>query len=176
MTPIHTRAAGFTLLELMTGITVLGVLLAVGVPSFNNLIRNNRIAAQTNVIVGALNFARGQTGTRGVPVTMCAANQDLTGCANLTSWTNGWIVFTDRTGAGVLNTGEEILQTGRLGPGFNLNVSGNSVRFGIGATPTTPLNFTLAPTDTGVCATTGRRLLAVSNTGRITTTKTTTCS
>ncbi len=55
-------AKGFTLLELMTAIAVMAVLLSVGVPSFVQIIRNNRITAQTNELVSALNIRAQRVG------------------------------------------------------------------------------------------------------------------
>jgi type IV fimbrial biogenesis protein FimT len=56
---------GFTLLELMVAIAVLAILATVGVPSFNELIQNNRVTTQTNELVSALNFARTEAIKRG---------------------------------------------------------------------------------------------------------------
>src|SRR5690606_8981645 len=54
------NAVGFTLLELLTAIAVLGVLLAIGVPAFTETIRTNRLAAQANDVVQALSMARSE--------------------------------------------------------------------------------------------------------------------
>ena len=77
----HTATAnGFTLLELMTAIAVMAVLLSVGVPSFIQIVRNNRITAQTNEMVAALNIARSESIKRGIPVSVCSST-DGTSCA-----------------------------------------------------------------------------------------------
>ena len=49
---------GFTLIELLIAIAILAVLLGVGVPSFQETIRTNRVASITNDVVAALQFAR----------------------------------------------------------------------------------------------------------------------
>ncbi|MBL8268257.1 GspH/FimT family pseudopilin [Steroidobacter sp.] len=174
MQPTHTRAAGFTIIELMITVAVASILLAIGVPAFNDIIRNSRIATQTNTLVGALNYARGESAVRGMPISICAANNDRTGCqSGATSWVNGWVIFTDRSGtAGVVDApGDEVLQTG-LGPvAFTITTTANFVRFGVGTTPSTARVLTVTPIDTNACATTGRRLVDVSLTGRITTSK-----
>ena len=54
------RQRGFTLLELMVTVTVLGVLLGLAVPSFTAAMRNNRIVSQNNEFIGALNYARSE--------------------------------------------------------------------------------------------------------------------
>lgn len=173
MQPTHTRAAGFTIIELMITVAVASILLAIGVPAFNDIIRNNRIATQTNALVGALNYARGESAVRGTPISICASNSAQTGCqTGVTSWTNGWVIFTDRSGTvGVLDGTDELLQTS-LGPvAFTITTTTNFVRFGVGTTPSTARVFTVTPIDTNACVATGRRLVDVSLTGRVTTSK-----
>lgn len=171
------HSAGFTILELMVAVSVLGILLGIGVPALGNLIRNNRIAEQANAVVGALNYARGETATRGVPVTICAARDaGRTQCDDAaTNWANGWITFTDRTGTvGTLDGTDEVLQTGDAPNGaFTLSTTASFVRFGVGATPTTDRTFTIAPTNTSFCASTGQRQITVTRTGRVNTSKST---
>jgi type IV fimbrial biogenesis protein FimT len=101
---------GFNLIELMVGIAVLGVLLGVGVPSFTEMLRNNRLATQSNELVGALNFARSESLKRGIRVSACPANGNV--CSGGTDWNAGILVFTDDIGtAGVLDApGDELLQ------------------------------------------------------------------
>ena len=175
----HPKQNGFTIIELMVTITVLGVLLGIGVPAFSNLIRNNRLATQANAIVGALNYARGEAATRGLPITVCAAsNATQTACSNnAADWANGWLVFTDRTGTpGVVDGTDVVLQTGSgLAGGFSLNTTASFVRFGAGPQPGTDLTFTIRPVDSSYCASTGQRRVAISRTGRINTSKST-CS
>lgn len=110
------QARGFTIIELMVAVAVLGVLLAIAVPTFSEIIRNNRTAAQANALVGALTIARNEAAKRGLPITLCAATADQTGCAGDTvgDWDNGWLVFVDSNGtAGTLDTasGDALLQT-----------------------------------------------------------------
>lgn len=98
MTTLSTRdfapakERGFTLLELMTALTVLAVLLAVGVPSFSDIARNNRSAANSNELVSAFAIARSEAIRRGARVTVCPS-EDGEQCTN--SWGAGWIVFSD---------------------------------------------------------------------------------
>ena len=181
MKPTHPTAAGFTIIELMVTIAVLSVLLGIGVPAFQNMIRNNRIATQANAVVTALNYARGETATRGVPVSICAVRagtQDSTTpvCdGNAAGWANGWVIFTDRSGdPGVIDGSDVVLQTGS-GPtgGFALETTASFIRFGVGAQQTTEVTFNLRPLDSSFCTATGRREISISLTGRINTSKST---
>lgn len=108
--PAMKDQAGITLLELMVAITVLAVLLGVGVPSFNSVVRNNRLATQANEFVTALNFARSEAGKRGLPVSVCASSDGATCEAGAPDWETGWIVFTDTATAGELDGTDELLQ------------------------------------------------------------------
>ena len=48
------KQTGFSLLELMATVAVGGILLAIGLPSFVNLIKSNRLTTQTNSVLTAL--------------------------------------------------------------------------------------------------------------------------
>mgnify|MGYP001546341664 CR=1 FL=1 len=52
------RAAGMTLLELLTVLAVAAVLLTIAVPSFVSLTQTNRVAGEINALSGDLQFAR----------------------------------------------------------------------------------------------------------------------
>ncbi|HEY4365986.1 MAG TPA: GspH/FimT family pseudopilin [Steroidobacteraceae bacterium] len=108
----YRSVGGFTLLELMTAVAILGILLAIGVPAFTETMNANRLAATTNEMVTALSVARSEASKRGIAVTVCAANAAQDGCSGAASWNDGWIVFTDDAGtAGRYDNGsDELLQ------------------------------------------------------------------
>jgi type IV fimbrial biogenesis protein FimT len=119
--------SGFTLFELLTTIAVLGILLAVGVPSFSSIIRNNRIAAATNDLVTALTFARSEAMKRGDMVTTCPS-EDQAACAGSNDWSTGWIVFVDRNLDGARDVDEPLLQVW-LGVGADLQLDSDPLQF-----------------------------------------------
>ena len=89
---------GFTLIELLVTISVLAIVLSLAIPSFQDMIRRNRLASETNNLVSALAIARSEAIKRGGVVTICkTSNPDATSpnCAVGASWENGLIVFTD---------------------------------------------------------------------------------
>jgi type IV fimbrial biogenesis protein FimT len=90
--------AAFTLMELMVALSVMGILCAFAVPSFRQYTRDSRAAAAHNDLVTAFNLARSETLRRGVPIGVCASS-DGAECSGSDDWSNGWIVFTDATGA-----------------------------------------------------------------------------
>ncbi len=74
---------GFTLIELMVAVAVVGVVVAIGMPSFGELLKNNRIATQANAIIASLQQARSETINRGTSVRI----EPLVAG---TDWSAGW--------------------------------------------------------------------------------------
>jgi type IV fimbrial biogenesis protein FimT len=90
---------------------VLAILLGLGVPAYNDTIRNNQIAASSADLMSALSLARNEAMKRGLRVSVCPAN-NADACTAGTDWSNGWIVFEDNFGAsGVMNDGDMPLQS-----------------------------------------------------------------
>ena len=72
ITPVR-RQRGFTLMEVMVSIAVLGVLTATAVPSSTNMINRNRLASQSNELLSAIQFARIEAIRSNARVTFCGA-------------------------------------------------------------------------------------------------------
>ncbi|QNK70156.1 GspH/FimT family pseudopilin [Variovorax sp. PAMC26660] len=108
--PSAGRMRGVTLVELLVVVSIIGVLLAWAVPSFNLMIQRNRMASESNGFVGDLQFARAEAIKRGQPVTLCPANATSTACANSATWSTGWIVFNDPNGNQTVDAGEVVLR------------------------------------------------------------------
>jgi type IV fimbrial biogenesis protein FimT len=109
MTYAHERNRGFTLIELMFAIAIFAVLLGFAIPAFRDTVQNNRLVAQNNEFVTALNFARSEALRRAGPVTVCASDNG-TDCSGDTDWSTGWIVFADLNADGDLAAPEVALQ------------------------------------------------------------------
>lgn len=99
--------SGFTLIELMVTVSVAGVLLAIAVPSFNQLIVTNRLTAQANEFVAAINFARSEAIKRNARLVLCREGAPDTCATQAGNWTS-WIVIPAAGGTvvrrGVVNT------------------------------------------------------------------------
>jgi type IV fimbrial biogenesis protein FimT len=89
------RGKGFTLVELLITIVVISVLLATGVPAFLDFIKNNRLTAQTNELVSAIQLARSEAVKRGTNTIVCASSNGTSCSDNKDDWDKGWIVFSD---------------------------------------------------------------------------------
>ncbi len=92
---------GFTLVELMVTVAVGVILLTLAVPGFQDMIRNNRMATQTNEFVTALNLARSEAVKRGVRVTVCKSSNGDDCDTSASGWEQGWMVFADGDNDGV---------------------------------------------------------------------------
>jgi type IV fimbrial biogenesis protein FimT len=88
------KQRGFTLLELMTTISVVALLVSIGLPSMTSVVRSNRIVADTNELVATIYMARSEAMNDVVQVTICKSS-DQVNCDNGASWQDGWIVFAD---------------------------------------------------------------------------------
>lgn len=115
---------GFTIIELMLTILIVSIVAAFGVPGFQETIRNNRLASQTNSLLGTLNFARSEAAKLGnTTVTICGSSNQ-TAC-NTSNWESGWIIFRDTDADGAVDTGEQILRVQEALTGGNtLRTSG----------------------------------------------------
>ena len=67
---------GFTLIELIVTVSVLAIVLAVGVPSFQNVVKNSRITGQTNDFLTAVNYARSEAVKNGETLILCASEDE----------------------------------------------------------------------------------------------------
>ena len=98
------RYNGFTLIELMIALLVVGILLLVAAPAMVDLIRDNRMLSQVYAMRASLNKARSKALSERTFVTFCRSN-DGANCGNPASvgWNEGYIAFTDDNGDGVVN-------------------------------------------------------------------------
>jgi type IV fimbrial biogenesis protein FimT len=90
------REQGFTILELMVTLLVIGIVLGFGVPNFMEFQRNNAITAAANDLVSAVLLARTEAVKRSASVTLCAspnATAPVPACG--VGPNTGYIVFVD---------------------------------------------------------------------------------
>ena len=91
---------GFTLIELVITLLIAAILVTVGIPSFQSIIRTNLGTAIANEALTAINYARVEAIKRGLSVSVCSSNNGLS-CAGSTDWATGYIVFADINADGV---------------------------------------------------------------------------
>ena len=89
------KIKGFTLVELLITIVVLTILLATGIPSMMDFVKNNRLTAQANDLIIAVQLARSEGLKRGSGTTLCASTNQTSCNVTNKDWKSGWIVFSD---------------------------------------------------------------------------------
>lgn len=167
---------GFTIIELMMALVVLGVLLTIAVPSFLQLLRSTRLTRQINDLVADISLARSEAGARRTNVSICIATAANTCATGGSDWSGQRIIFTDPNANGTVDTGEAVIRaTPALDGGSVLTAAGFSstryVTFRPFGAATSAGTFTLCiPGDAN------GRSLSLAVTGRSLVTKISTCS
>ncbi|WP_421189491.1 type IVa pilus pseudopilin TppE [Aeromonas enteropelogenes] len=113
--------SGFSLVELMVTIALVSLLLTLGVPSFNSLLRSMTLNTQANNFVAAINLARSEAIRRNAAVTLSASAENLT----QHHWEAGWQIWVDGNGNGRLDNDELLrdfpdMETGTLSSNTSL--------------------------------------------------------
>jgi type IV fimbrial biogenesis protein FimT len=125
-TPRRRRRSGFTFLELLITMTIVSILLAIGVPSFQYVTSANRASGEINGLLGDLQFARGEAIKEGQTVTVCAST-DGASCSVSTSWNTGWIVFSDAKPLGTIEGTDVILKVQRAFSGTDTLTANHTI-------------------------------------------------
>lgn len=100
------RAHGFTLIELMVVIAIMGVLMAIGVPGIRTLLNTQKMKSATFELVATTMLARSEaikwSGASSASISVVAASSNFS---------NGWcIVFTSTTTCSISAPGDGVMQ------------------------------------------------------------------
>lgn len=99
---------GFTLLELMVTLTIVGIVAAIAVPSMSTMVNNSRAERITELFELDLQFARSHAISRGDTVRISARNGDIA---------NGWQIVAE-------GSGDTLRQRGALDDGVTITSAG----------------------------------------------------
>lgn len=84
---------GFSLVEMMVVVSILGILAAIGMPSYQQMISSTRILNEINDLRGHLEYARSEALKRGQTVVVCPSSDGSSCDTTSQNWEKGWIVF-----------------------------------------------------------------------------------
>lgn len=106
------KQQGFSLLELLTVVTVMSILAAVALPAFAHLIRSNRIVSASNSLLSMLMLARSEAIKRHAQITLCKS-KDGASCSSSSevAWSEGIIIFVDSNTDRELDGTETVIRT-----------------------------------------------------------------
>lgn len=104
------KTNGFTIVELMVVISIIGVLALIASPSFVAIKRNSELTSATNNLMAAINTARSEAMKRG----MNAVVAPTTG----TDWNTGITIFVDKNGDNIFNAGDDLVTQTAILPSY----------------------------------------------------------
>lgn len=107
-------ALGFSLLELLVSVALLGVLLATATPSFANIIERSKLRATSLKVSESLALARSAAVSQNRIVLLCHFDQQRNCIASNKRnkpWEHGWQIFTDLNENNEFDGNDTILAT-----------------------------------------------------------------
>jgi len=85
----QSRQSAFTLMELLITVVVVGILLGLAVPSMQEILRNNRMQAESQRLFTILKQARNNAIVTNTPSFVCRSNRALNNAGNIACRTGG---------------------------------------------------------------------------------------
>ena len=137
----HTRAGGFTLIELMIAIAIAGILTALALPAFTRLLKNNCMTATANNLVTSLQLAKSEAVKRRRTVTVAAINAN----DDKNEWgAAGWRVTGPDIKSALTTLPTETIREVTLGCGsdyISIDGTGGAQKTGSGASASASISY-----------------------------------
>jgi type IV fimbrial biogenesis protein FimT len=118
---INNLPRGFTLIEIVVCVAILGILIAIAMPSFNNTIKRYRINAIRDELTASMQFARSEAIRRGTQIIIARNTSNCVfNVPDSQDWHCGWRLVVDSNNNGTVNATEEVIQNTGLSNGYML--------------------------------------------------------
>ncbi len=104
----------------MTVLVIVVILISIGMPSYRYVTTNNRMATESDALLGDLQFARAEAIREGQQVTVCVSSTGSS-CDVVTlppAWQEGWIVFSNPKNVTAVDANDPLI---RVEKGFSAN-------------------------------------------------------
>ena len=85
-----TRSPGFTIIELLIAVAILGIISMLAAPSFREFIIGSQVRSGASDLYGSALLARSEAIKRNATITLCRS-ADAATCATTGGWQQGWI-------------------------------------------------------------------------------------
>ena len=95
------KSSGLTLIELLVALSIVAILTAVALPTFQYVIQSVQVSSAVNSFLSDIRFARSEASRRGGSVVLCRSDDPQAAapvCSDASAaagWASGWIVFQD---------------------------------------------------------------------------------
>lgn len=141
------KSKGFSLVELMLVLALVGILAAMSVPNLQPGVARDKVAALKDEIFTSLSYAKNEAALRGVNVGVSPASGGSTG----NEFANGWTVWADSNRNDTQDSGETLRSVSTLSSGIKM--SGAAVVFTPEGRVAATQTFTVCTTSAGQGAT-----------------------
>jgi len=122
--PDPTSGRGFSLIELLIAVAVVGLLVLAAGPSYRHWIAAQQLANHAHFLAGMLNQARSEAIKSGYRVNLCKSRDGRQCADDGSGWEQGWILYVDENQDGEISDGEPVIRSDGP-PGDDITVRGN---------------------------------------------------
>lgn len=110
---------------------IVAILMAIGVPSYRYVTTANRMATESDALLGDLQYARSEAVREGQQVTVCVSKDQATcdTAGSPPSWQEGWIIYSNPNSVTAVDANDPLLRvdTGFSGNGDTFQSSVNTI-------------------------------------------------
>ena len=106
---IPVPSSGWTLVELLIGLSLAAMLVALALPFYGGWIADYQVRNHAELLAGTMNIARAEAIKRGRRVNLCKS-ADRRNCATAGGWEAGYVVYVDADRDGDIDAGEAALR------------------------------------------------------------------